>query len=78
VEQRLFNRYVHEDGSALLQGSVGLGLAIARSFATGMNGTLEYKRVDGLTIFEVCLHAAPNDPPESPEPILSGVGIGST
>jgi len=58
VEDRLFNRYVHQNGSALLQGSVGLGLAIARSFAIGMNGTLEYRRVDGLTIFEVCLPPA--------------------
>jgi nitrogen-specific signal transduction histidine kinase len=42
----------------LLQGSVGLGLAIARSFAEGMDGSLDYKRIDDLTIFEVSLPLA--------------------
>jgi signal transduction histidine kinase len=74
VQERLFNRYVHENGSALLQGSVGLGLAIARSFAVGMNGTLEYKRVDELTIFEVCLPPAVTNVSKAPDPILSAVG----
>jgi signal transduction histidine kinase len=55
VEARLFHRYVHRDGSAVIEGSVGLGLAIARSFAEGMGGALNYIRVDDLTIFEVTL-----------------------
>ncbi len=58
VEERMFNRYVHEGGTALLQGSVGLGLAIARSFAEGMQGSLKYKRINELTIFEVTLPMA--------------------
>ncbi|HET7846196.1 MAG TPA: HAMP domain-containing sensor histidine kinase [Acidimicrobiia bacterium] len=70
VDDRLFNRYVHEHGTALLQGSVGLGLAIARSFAEGMNGSLDYKRVDDLTIFEVSLPVAGIEEatPDDPEP----------
>lgn len=53
VAHRLFERYVHRDGTALLEGSVGLGLAIAQSFAEGMNGKLRYLREDGLTIFQL-------------------------
>ena len=68
VDDRLFNRYVHEHGTALLQGSVGLGLAIARSFAEGMNGSLEYKRIDDLTIFEVSLPIAGIVPVLSDDP----------
>lgn len=59
LETRLFHRYVHTDGTAVLEGSVGLGLAIARSFAEEMNGDLRYLRADDLTIFEVTLPLAP-------------------
>lgn len=55
VVDRLFERYVHSGGAALLEGSVGLGLAIAKSFAEGMGGTLSYRRIDDLTVFEVAL-----------------------
>lgn len=55
IGERLFDRYMHRDGTAVVEGSVGLGLAIARSFAEGMGGTLQYLRVDDLTIFEVTL-----------------------
>jgi signal transduction histidine kinase len=48
---QIFDRYQHEGTGPLLQGSVGLGLAIARSLATGMNGTLNYTRTNGLTYF---------------------------
>lgn len=74
VEERLFNRYVHEDGSALLQGSIGLGLAIARSFAEGMQGSLEYKRIEELTIFEVSLPLAESSVSKTPAAILTTVG----
>lgn len=60
VEARLFHRYVHADGSAIVEGSVGLGLAIARSFAENMGGDLNYIRADDLTIFEVVLPLAPS------------------
>jgi hypothetical protein len=36
----------------------GERIAIARSFAEGMNGSLDYKRIDDLTIFEVVLPIA--------------------
>jgi signal transduction histidine kinase len=62
VEDRMFTRYVHDGGSAVLQGSVGLGLAIARTFAEGMDGSLEYKRINDLTIFEVTLPSADPEP----------------
>ncbi|MEX1126047.1 MAG: ATP-binding protein, partial [Acidimicrobiia bacterium] len=73
VEERLFNRYVHEHGVALLQGSVGLGLAIARSFAEGMEGSLEYKRIDEMTIFEVRLPLAELAESRPPVPLLTVV-----
>jgi len=71
VGVRLFNRYVHRDGAAVVQGSVGLGLAIARSFAEGMDGQLTYLRVDDLTIFEVSLPKAAPQKAAVPEPELS-------
>lgn len=67
IEGRLFSRYVHEGDVPLQEGSVGLGLAIARSFAEGMGGSLQYHRTDDLTCFEVRLPAAPS------EPVLEGV-----
>lgn len=48
---RLFERYQHEGDEPLLQGSVGLGLAIARQLAVGMGGDLTYTRTSGLTYF---------------------------
>ena len=71
VEDRLFNRYVHEHGTALLQGSVGLGLAIARSFAEGMGGSLEYKRINDLTVFEVSLPLAAGETAGRMEEVLT-------
>ncbi|MGI9666810.1 MAG: sensor histidine kinase [Acidimicrobiia bacterium] len=48
---QLFERYQHEGNNPLLQGSVGLGLAIAKSLAVGMEGSLTYTRTNGLTYF---------------------------
>ena len=75
IGERLFDRYMHRDGAAVVEGSVGLGLAIARSFAEGMGGTLQYLRVDGLTIFEVILPLPKVDDLAVPEPELSGVSL---
>ena len=47
----IFERYQHEGDEPLLQGSVGLGLAVARSLAVGMGGSLTYTRTNGLTYF---------------------------
>jgi two-component system OmpR family sensor kinase len=73
VEARLFDRYVHSDGSAVIEGSVGLGLAIAKAFAEGMGGTLTYLRADELTIFEVTLPIADKDAQYLAEPELVAV-----
>ncbi|MGH8914861.1 MAG: sensor histidine kinase [Acidimicrobiia bacterium] len=73
VEERLFHRYVHSDGTAVLEGSVGLGLAIARSFAQDMGGELNYLRVDDLTIFQVILPLVTGDGTVIPESELSVV-----
>ncbi len=48
---QIFDRYQHEGTGPLLEGSVGLGLAIARSLAIGMGGNLSYTRTNGLTYF---------------------------
>ena len=48
---RLFERYQHEGDEPLLQGSVGLGLAIAWQLAVGMGGDLTYTRTNGITYF---------------------------
>lgn len=55
ITDRLFERFVHEGPQSLLTGSVGLGLAIARSLANAMGGDVSYSRVDGLTIFTLTL-----------------------
>jgi signal transduction histidine kinase len=51
IAGRLFDRYIHDGRRALLAGSVGLGLNIARSLAEAMGGSLEYSRRDGATWF---------------------------
>lgn len=51
IEQKLFERFVHNGRDALLSGSVGLGLAIARSLVESMSGSLTYHRSDGETGF---------------------------
>ena len=75
VHERLFQRYVHSDGSALVEGSVGLGLAIARSFAEGMGGALDYERTEGLTIFAVSLPQAKVEAPSQNDSELSAVTV---
>ena len=48
---QIFERYQHEGNNPLLQGSVGLGLAIAKSLAKGMGGDITYTRTSGITYF---------------------------
>lgn len=63
IESRLFERYVHDGRRAILTGSVGLGLAIARTLAETMKGRLKYERIDGYTVFSLRLPiAAPPEP----------------
>jgi signal transduction histidine kinase len=61
---RLFDRFVNGGRDALLTGSVGLGLAVARQLVELMDGTLTYVRQDGITLFTITLPAsiAPSRP----------------
>ena len=60
LERRIFEAYERGDhGSAAQPGSVGLGLAVSRRLAVLMIGSLEYRRVDGTTRFELSLPAFP-------------------
>ncbi len=60
LEARIFEAYErgHETSRAL-PGSVGLGLAVSRRLADLMDGSLEYRRINGLTRFELILPAFP-------------------
>lgn len=58
IEGHLFERYVHDGRRALLAGSVGLGLAIAKSLADEMGGALAYRRREGRTKFVALLPLA--------------------
>lgn len=55
VERRLFTRYMHEGDTALTTGTIGLGLAVVRILADGMNGEVRYERGDGWTFFTFTL-----------------------
>ena len=58
VGDRMFDRFVHDGSGALLTGSVGLGLAIARALARLMGGEVDYVRALGWTSFLVTLPLA--------------------
>lgn len=58
VEERLFQRFVHQGHQPLLVGSVGLGLSIVRLLAEGMNGAVSYERAGGETRFIVTMPLA--------------------
>jgi signal transduction histidine kinase len=60
LESRIFEAYErgHEAGETK-PGSVGLGLAVSRRLADLMGGTLEYRRVDDHTRFDLALPAFP-------------------
>lgn len=57
---RIFEAYERGHETKLTQpGSVGLGLAVSRRLAVLMDGSLDYRRVDGNTRFELRLPAFP-------------------
>lgn len=61
-QPRIFEPYVTFHGEAGRPGSVGLGLPVARSLAIRMGGTIEYRRDDGWTVFQVSLPLHRPDP----------------
>jgi signal transduction histidine kinase len=75
LEQRMFDRFVHDGVETLLTGSVGLGLSIARSLARTMGGDIRFVRAGGWTNFEVSLprnEGVPIEvPPAAQEPIAT-------
>jgi signal transduction histidine kinase len=75
LEERMFERFVHDGVETLLTGSVGLGLSIARSLARTMGGDIRFVRADGWTNFEVSLprkEGVPIEvPPAAQEPIVT-------
>jgi two-component system OmpR family sensor kinase len=68
IEDRLFDRFVHDGNETLLMGSVGLGLSIARSLAQTMGGEIRFVRAGGWTNFEVSLPLTdPDEPDQQPD-----------
>lgn len=55
----LFEPFGHDGRSALLAGSVGLGLAVASRLTDMMGGSLRYQRFGSRTYFVVSVPAAP-------------------
>jgi signal transduction histidine kinase len=69
IAERLFERFVHDGRAVFLSGSVGLGLAIARSLAIAMGGDVAYERQRGWTNFQFRINACESAEPEQlPEP----------
>jgi len=60
IAGNLFERFVHDGRRALLTGSIGLGLNIARSLMLEMEGDLVYERIRETTWFTFRLPLAPD------------------
>ena len=58
AERTIFEAYGRGSNSITTPSSVGLGLAVSRQLAELMQGTLEYRRSDGLSRFELTLPLA--------------------
>jgi signal transduction histidine kinase len=58
IEGNLFRRFIHDGRRAVLTGSVGLGLAIARNLTEAMDGSLRYDRIENHTVFSLTLPLA--------------------
>lgn len=70
LQPRLFTRFIHDGDQPLLVGSVGLGLAVVRALAEGMQGSVSFERTSGWTRFIVNL-PVPNvdSPPDATQPV---------
>jgi len=53
LEDRLFQRFLHQGDMPLVLGSVGLGLSIVQALAEGMGGAVWYEKDEGWTKFVV-------------------------
>jgi two-component system OmpR family sensor kinase len=58
IEDRLFQRFVHQGHQTATKDSVGLGLSIVHALAQGMGGSIGYDRINGETHFTIRLPLA--------------------
>ena len=58
LEDKVFQRFIHQDEQTAVKDSVGLGLSIVRALADGMSGSVEYERREGETRFVVTMPLA--------------------
>ena len=58
---RVFEAFVHGVSERREATSAGLGLYTSRHLAELMGGAVTYERIDGLTVFQLTLEAAPSD-----------------
>ncbi len=65
LEDRLFQRFIHQNQETAVKESVGLGLSIVHSLTEGMGGTVYYEREDGDTAFVIVLPLATGSPAET-------------
>jgi two-component system OmpR family sensor kinase len=75
IREHLFSRFVHHGDRPLITGSVGLGLSITRLLAEGMGGTIDYRRDNGTTQFQLTLPTS-DEAPRPPEDLELVRGIG--
>jgi signal transduction histidine kinase len=64
MADRIFEPFVHEGREAVVTGSLGLGLWVARQLTHAMGGALSCERRDGLTVFSLSLPKAEQAPVE--------------
>ena len=55
IEDRLFERFIHQGHQTATKDSVGLGLSIVHALAQGMGGSISYARIAGETHFTIRL-----------------------
>jgi len=70
IEDRLFQRFIHQGHQTATKDSVGLGLSIVHALAQGMGGSISYARIDGETHFTIRLPLA--EATEGLRPIQGG------
>jgi signal transduction histidine kinase len=66
LENRVFERFIHQDQKTAVKDSVGLGLSIVRALADGMSGSVEYEHREGETRFVVTMPLTEPESAESP------------